>query len=737
MKKTLITLTSLLLICIIMIGCNSTDATISTSQDLNKNLNILSNTVRRLDTIDNAYLMSSDLYSTKINQLNNITSEPVRLANSTNVTVTDSQEIKDQIKNILDNNNNCILYCTDDGCCTICDEQFVCDNDGICNNCNTTYNCDPEGNCYSCNNTLNCDDNNNCLSCNSNCTTQDNIQINKDTLDSLISISNINTKNIDISNNSQDVSGIMQNNDVTNTTIDDTSSHIDTLVEPQETIRILYYTEDTFNPQHLRYQPRYISSFDYSIANSNLDNYVAKLSKLYAMTADVIEANNTLANHKTSILNNISDTQDLNNCILTGNCTPTHNQVLALKNYIADIRNTILNLKNCNGDLSNEINKISSANTGISNSIEVTNSNYLRILNQIDTRISYHENAIATLEQIKFLLEDAKNNSSDINNTTQDPSNPIIEILPNDEDTIEEIEDLIEDGTAVIDEDNNAIIIIDDSTSSNSTNQDNEVITELNDNTANRSLNLIPDQDFENGSQEREQDKNSIDSLDQSNDNTNLDYVSSDNPDINLDNSEELDNNSSNEDAMINEDTSISDTNADNPDVLDDENLDNEDITTNTNIDTYNQDTFNNLDLLDNNTTNDTIDDKQDILTELENNDNIINNDTNIGLTSDANNISTNSSTTAPQMVGGGVLNGIISNNPNTIISQNNINETDTGNSYYHYDNDGNLYNNTNGFESGEISNANLKNNNVNTYQYNTILDSINRGTIDNGINNL
>jgi len=72
MKKTLITLTSLLLICIIMIGCNSTDATISTSQDLNKNLNILSNTVRRLDTIDNAYLMSSDLYSTKINQSNNI-----------------------------------------------------------------------------------------------------------------------------------------------------------------------------------------------------------------------------------------------------------------------------------------------------------------------------------------------------------------------------------------------------------------------------------------------------------------------------------------------------------------------------------------------------------------------------------------------------------------------------------------------------------------------------------------
>jgi len=733
MKKTLITLTSLLLICIIMIGCNSTDATISTSQDLNKNLNILSNTVRRLDTIDNAYLMSSDLYSTKINQSNNITSEPVRLANSTNVTVTNSQELKDQIKNILDSNNNCILYCTDDGCCTICDEQFVCDIDGICNNCNTTYNCDTEGNCYNCNSTLNCDDNNNCLSCNTNCTTQDKIQINKDTLDSLISISNINTNKTDSNNNIQDISDIISQDNATYSNADDTNINIDTLEEPQETIKILYYTEDTFNPQHLRYQPRYISSFDYSIANSNLDNYVEKLSKLYAMTADVIEANNTLANHKTIILNNISDTQDLNNCILTGDCTPTHNQVLALKNYIADIRNTILNLKNCNGDLTNEINKISSANTGISNSIEVTNSNYLRILNQIDTRISYHENAIATLEQIKFLLEDAKNNNSDINNTTQDPSNPIIEILPNDEDTIEEIEDLIEDGSAVIDEENNAIIIIDDST-----NQDNNIVTESDDNTTNNALNLVPDQDSESTTNDTEQDNNSNNSLDQSSDNSDSEYVNSDNIDSNADNSEDLDINSSNDDLITDDNTSSSDSHSDNTDNLDNDNVNNEDVSSNTNIDTYNQDTFNNLDLIDNNDTiaEDNIDDTHNNDAELENNDNIINNDTNIGLVSNANNISTNSST-APQMVDGGVSNGIVSNNPNTIISQNNINETDRGNSYYHYDNEGNLYNNTNGFESGEISNANLKNNNVNTYQYNTILDSINRGTIDNGINNL
>ena len=37
MKKTFIILTSLLLICIMLIGCNSTDATIQASKELNIN----------------------------------------------------------------------------------------------------------------------------------------------------------------------------------------------------------------------------------------------------------------------------------------------------------------------------------------------------------------------------------------------------------------------------------------------------------------------------------------------------------------------------------------------------------------------------------------------------------------------------------------------------------------------------------------------------------------------------
>ena len=41
MKKSLIILTSLILLCIMTIGCGKTDATITASTELNKNLNLL------------------------------------------------------------------------------------------------------------------------------------------------------------------------------------------------------------------------------------------------------------------------------------------------------------------------------------------------------------------------------------------------------------------------------------------------------------------------------------------------------------------------------------------------------------------------------------------------------------------------------------------------------------------------------------------------------------------------
>ena len=87
MKKSIIALTSLSLLCFVMLGCTKADPTLTTSKELNKNLNILSNTINRLDSINNEYLVNNDLYS--INKLSNMPTprkaEATRLASSKNV----------------------------------------------------------------------------------------------------------------------------------------------------------------------------------------------------------------------------------------------------------------------------------------------------------------------------------------------------------------------------------------------------------------------------------------------------------------------------------------------------------------------------------------------------------------------------------------------------------------------------------------------------------------------------
>ena len=126
MKKTFVVLTSLILLCIILIGCNSTNATITASKDLNKNLNILSNTVKRLDTVDNEYLVNNDLYSIETIS-NNVpaphTTPRTRLANSYNVIIDDN---KTTLTNALTQEIINRLYCTEDGNITIdYDEDLV------------------------------------------------------------------------------------------------------------------------------------------------------------------------------------------------------------------------------------------------------------------------------------------------------------------------------------------------------------------------------------------------------------------------------------------------------------------------------------------------------------------------------------------------------------------------------------------------------------------------------------
>lgn len=812
MKKFLVTITSLILICIISIGCGQTDANIETSKALNKNLNLLTNTINRLDTVDNEYLVNNDLYS--VESISNVNQMPtpkqsgksIKLASSSSVIIEDNN-IQSQLKEALTNEIINRLFCDSNGNCKLCNEKYIINENGNCSKCNQTIICDENGNCTSCGEVLQLDDSN-CNNCGINCVTNtSNNTCGKAVLENLQTISNnnkeieleyLNVKNDivydnnynindnnygDIDNNinktteasiennthkneefdnvndvsnynndlinqseevfentledekSDDIDNANTNNDNdANEDIDDTIDNNDDYKEEPPVIKYYYYSEESFNPNILRYKPRFISNVNYPNANNNIERYIEKLQKLYTMTADVVEANNTLANYKVVILNDIDEARKLNNCILSGECTPTSNQRQALDNYILDIRNTINHLRNCNGDLTNEINKISNGNTGITHSIDVTNSNYLRILNHIDTRISYHENAIATLEQIKYILEDAQNNS-DSTVDIEDLNSNIKEDILND--YIDNPENN-NDSSIVIDDEDNTIIIVETPSSSDNEQENGDIFYDTNED--NNTLNSEELQDDTNIDTEY----TLSDNLD--NDYNNTDEIVNPEDDLTLDNNENIDNDTVYpiEDNDLLEDTQ---------DDID------SDTTHNTfsNIDTYNEPTYNNLDLLGNDTTvqqtvdensntneffqNDSLDNDNTL---AENNEEDIHNtNSSAQFVNDSDNINNNEFVSNGEnsygMNGNEYGFGSNGNNlhENTIISQNNINGNDLDNNAYHYDENGHLYNNTNGYDTNNINNINNKNNNVNTYKYNTLIDSINRGTVNNGINNL
>lgn len=780
MKKTLLIITSFILICILFVGCAQTDASITTSKELNKNLNILSNTVKRLDTIDNQYFMDNELYS-----FSNISSTPtphktqsIKIANSTNVIINDNQTIaeqtslKNELKTALENEIINRLYCDSEGNCKLCNEKFICDENGICTSCNKTIICDTEGNCSDCKTTLNIVDEK-CSNCNTKCTSNSHQSQNNDLINSLKTISNKNkdfivekissqtdnstisnvteptitnissilsdtnnnliddntqhTKHIDLIKNSSNTSNnntlntqtidnnlesnTNNKNETTNNTLYNNSSSETTDENNDENFSInlekdnengyifLYYSEENFTPDFLKYQPRHISEINYSQANNNIENYVNKLQKLYTMSNDVIEANNQLSFHKENLLNNIIETKELNKCILQGTCSPSNNQITALNNYISDMRNTINNLRNCNGNLSSEINKISSNNSGIVQSLEITNSNYLKLLNQIDTRISYHKNAIATLEQIQYLLDDVIDNNSNSNTNI----NPDIqqENINNQDSNLNINEQYNTDNN----EEKNNNLDSDTTENFDNNSMDNNFNDEQNDKTTYNNNSLLDKQESTN-------------------------EIPTNTDNLNIEKQDNIIN------PVLETNNEINTTKNNNTSTTFSENNDLK------NIDTYNENTYSNLDNSEKKPSLNIQDDNNNNINN-ENTENTIKDDNKTIYKGSTNNIySSSSNSNTPQMVDGSINNNLANNNlnnstDNTIISQNNINNNHLGNNSYRYDNNGHLYNNTNGYNNNNINNINKNSNNINTYKYNTLVDSINRGTVNNGINNL
>lgn len=164
----------------------------------------------------------------------------------------------------------------------------------------------------------------------------------------------------------------------------------------------------------IRYTPRYALDYNTETAQNSLNTYVYKIQELYTMTADVIEANDVLLNQKEILLNQINTLKQINNKMVSGEIVPNSQQIIALDNYNQDIKTTLKRIKDCNGQLNNEVNSISTSNStyGLAKGVDIINSNYLKILNHIDVRITYFKNALATIEQLNYILSEAEENVS-------------------------------------------------------------------------------------------------------------------------------------------------------------------------------------------------------------------------------------------------------------------------------------------------------------------------------------
>ena len=741
MKKLLSLLLIVSCFCTFFAGCANTNDTMDIANALDKNLNRLNTIVKKLDTIDTNYIANPDLTpAVKSTLPNNTQSENFVLA--FNMYTNETNEVLKNmiIKNLQDK------YLNNNGNCSYCNSTYSCDNDGYCNSCNNAIICDENGNCTNCNNPLTLNEDFSCSSCNKNVLVNKYSNQQDDYMVEQLSTEQLTTNTSGLQNNTNTPSNT-ENSTITETqtleyveedslinapkTLEETENNIvDTRENNESNTKFYYYTRESFEPIKLKYRPRYVSEYNENNINDQLASYLFKVQRLYAMTEDAIEANKILNECKFNLIDCIREVKSLNNCIINGKCEPNSQQLHALKNYIIDIRNTVNNLKACNGDLTDEVNNISNNTpSSVATSVDVVNSNYLRLINHIDTRITYHESAIATLEQVKYLINDAMGNGS----ISEDELSGVIENLIKDN-TITE-DNIVEDNTKENNKETNLDttpqeeVIIDENIIDTDIIED-ETITEFPvANSPIEETETATDGNIEDNSDEILEDNDNvfmedIDNNYEYNDNIAEDNNNIINEDENIDTENENVNFVQNDpDSLKNIDTYMDDTFPNN--TIENENVINEENTEDKNFD--NLDNENNNENLQNNTVNNSIVDN----TPLDNN---ANNGVYEYNKMYPENLAPNSNN------GTGIQNSV--GYTNSIITQNNLNNDDGYGGYY-YGNDGQIRNNGVNNNDGIGNNGNTiqnnlnNNNNVNTYGYNTMLDMINQGTVNNGINTL
>lgn len=757
MKKILSVIIMCLLITTFLVACKQESTASIVAKDLDKNLNKLSVTVNKMDTIDNNYIANPDIYSSISTPSPSYRNK--KFALTFNETTNNTNDIVKQLlvnrikENLLNQNNQSnenTFKC-----------QKYCDSNGSC------YYTDCNGNNYSCSG-------NSCTPCDtipSQCSYVGEVDLSTCT-NAMIenqSFDDLQTERLSIENQiNEDNANISQDTENENASTNNTPDY-----------RVYYYTQESFSPFNLRYMPRYVTSYNEDNINNQIEAYMIKIQKLYAMTEDSIEANNVLAQCKGGIIDCIEEIKELNRNIIDGECEPTVQQLEAIKNYIDDLKTTISRLNNCNGELSKEVDSINNSNSSsIINSVDIINSRYIKLLNHIDTRITYHKSAMATLDQLKYLLEDTVNGTSvseeeilDIvenSDMQENEKNNIVNII-NEIQSTENKEEQVADSNNVFSDTNyeqNDINMVD--------NDSNNILTDNNNNYFDNNESVKIDENANNYPNENEIINNNNTS---DNDEDLINVDSENNVDIVENTASEYDNNQDNSNLDDEENNTTEDTENNESEYEENNNINKEtgqveEENTSTNIDSYQNNSLSNIDTyreenVDSQTTdnnenninyNNDIDDNFNNAVTKNNNDidttnsenfnenyNHSNEVSTLEWTDDMalNNYQNNENFTNENSIGD-ENNGLVNENlyQNSVITQNNL-DTNNGGTGYYYTNDGEIRNigtdnNDNLGNNGNTVETNMnRNNNVNTYGYNTILDIINQGTVNNGINTL
>ncbi len=733
MKKSIVVATSLSTAVLMLAGCTQPTTSAEIAEKLNKNLNVLGSTVKKMDTIDNEYIANQDLmiednqvqvsappkqYEVQYLAMNTIPHTYSRISNA-NMMTKQPYAVK------LSNTKKVLEECIDGDCIEEKADMYTSTTGGRCFTEEYTYDCGE----------------------------MDTQEILKKLLEKKL----------------------IESLDGTDCTSTEDGGYCVT--------RTSTNTEDnTITIHKMQYTPASKTEDNNAMTlNSevptHLSGYVQRVQKLYQMTNNVLNANNTLDDCRNNILECIDELKELTNSLKDNN-NVTMQQIQALNNYVYDIKTSIARIKNCNGQLSNEISNISHSNQyGVAKSIDVMNSNYMRILNHLDVRITYLRNVIATLDQVRYIIletmiddtvevpevsdtEEVESDTLEENTQEEIPSEDDTEIDKEDpnasqnvvieeaqDDTAEETQDTIDNDSNIDKESGmtlpNPDITSDiDNTGTNNANPDTQIIEDSttqnnmdinqNDVSEDTMTEEITNDNTENIEKVIDSSSNMDNTQNQYNNDNNYtiitnDIIDNDNNDIDNDNNTNINNNENND-----ENTNKNENN-ETPDAK-------KETKTIKNIDTYQDNLYDNLDLDEviKNKQQDTSSVGQDTNTNTQK-ENTTNHENTVNST---NNNTVNST---PNTVDNTAQN----NNTNSIVSGTNSLGYEIGQNHNDINTPNGAFENTvigqnnlgNGIPgkgaTGLNGNNDKNHKNINTYGYNTIVDMVNRGTVNNGINTL